>query len=290
MRTVYVIFNPTSGSYRPERAAKILAKLQSAGLQPVELLPKSLADADRIVTDICNQQNKPVIIAVGGDGTVNTVINSMPADSATLGIIPLGTANVMARELGIQSIDDAVSRIVRGTTQRLAVGEAFTTTTSKKFVLMAGVGLDAAAVFDVRPAEKKRLGKGAYVLAGIRQMIHWDASEMEIKCGERILRCSSAIIANASHYAGPYQIAPQANLFSHQLVIVPLYFKHRRDVVCQSFPVLCGMPYSTHGTCMAEAGTAITISGKKFIQLDGDSFARTPVTIRLIPDFNDLIV
>ena len=290
MRPVHVIFNPASGSYRPERAAKILAKLQSAGLQPIELLPKSLTGADRIVKDICSQQGKPVIVAVGGDGTVNTVINSMPADSATLGIIPLGTANVMARELGIRSIDDAVSRIACGTTKRLTVGEALTPTENKKFVLMAGIGLDAAAVFDVRPTEKKRLGKGAYVLAGIRQMIHWDASEMEIKCGERTLCCSSAIIANASHYAGPYQIAPQANMFSHQLVVVPLYFKHRRDVVRQAFPVLCGQQFRSDRACLVDAGTEVVISGTKFIQLDGDSFAQTPFTIRAIPDFNDLIV
>lgn len=290
MRTIYVVFNPTSGSYHPGRAARIMAKLRAAGLEPVELLPQSLEDAHYMVADLCNQQPRRVIIAVGGDGTVNTVINGMSPGGATLGIIPLGTANVMARELGIRSIDDAIARIARGTTKRLAIGEACTTTVCKKFVLMAGIGLDAAAVADVHPEEKKRLGKGAYVLAGIRQMIRWDASQMQISCGTNTLYCSSVIIANATHYAGPYQIAPQASLFSHQLVIVPLHFNRRRDVLRQALPVLCGRPYSSQGTCLVHAETQITVTGAKHIQLDGDAFEQTPVTIRLIPDFTDLIV
>lgn len=289
MRPVHVVFNPTSGSYLMSKAEQILSLLCSEGLNPQSILPNSLADAHKKIGDICEQFTKPCIIAVGGDGTINTVINSMPLGRATLGIIPLGTANVMARELGIHSIQDAVKRIAGGTVRPFSVAEAVSSAGVRRFVLMAGVGFDAAAVADVRPGEKRLFGKGAYLLSGLRQCLHWDHRTITVKSGQQEVCCNSVLLANVAHYAGPYRLAPSASLFASHLVVVPLPFSGRFQFIRFIGSVLLRGSYASPASWCEEQGP-IHVSGDKLVQLDGDSFGEGPVTVRLIPAFNDLIV
>lgn len=289
MAIVHVVFNPTSGSYSSYKAEQILTQLRAAGLDPQPLLPRSLAESMQAVADLCTQATPPTIIAVGGDGTVNTVINSMPQGSATLGIIPLGTANVMARELGIRSQQDAIARIARGTLRPFTVGEASSTAGVRRFVLMAGIGADAEAVADVRPSEKRLLGKGAYALAGLRRCLDWDNRKVTVTCGGQTRCCNSLIIANAAHYAGPYCLVPQASLFLPHLVVAPLPFNSPLGLLSFTASVFLRGRYAAPDA-FASGGDTISITGDKPVQLDGDSFGATPLTIRLIPSFNSLII
>lgn len=289
MQTVHVVFNPASGSYAPARAEQILTRLRAAGLDPQPLLPQTLAESMQAVAELCNTKSFPTIIAVGGDGTINTVINSMPQGSATLGIIPLGTANVMARELGITSQQDAIARIARGTVRPFTVGEASSSAGVRRFVLMAGIGVDAAAVADVRSSEKRLLGKGAYILSALRQCLNWDNSSLTVSIGQQRRSCHSLLVANAAHYAGPYRLAPRASLFAPHFELVPLPFSGPWDLIRFAGSVFIhGMNEAADAFCSAQE--PILIEGDKAVQLDGDSFGSTPLTIRLIPDFNNLIV
>ncbi len=289
MQTAHVVFNPSSGSYSNQIAERITTALASVGLTPHSILPRSLDEAKDAVSSICKQYTQPTIIAAGGDGTINSVINSIPQGGATIGIIPMGTANVMARELGISSADDAVARIARGDTRMFSVGEATSSAETRRFILMAGIGFDASAVADVRDSEKRLLGKGAYVLSGMRQLINWDSSVITVRSGDREIRCNSLIVANAAHYAGPYKLAPQASLFSRRLDIIPMQFSHPLSFLRFSCSVLLrGKLQKADRWSVGEE--TIKISGEKKVQLDGDSFGTIPLSIRLIPDFNKLII
>ncbi|MCE1225667.1 MAG: diacylglycerol kinase family lipid kinase [Geobacteraceae bacterium] len=289
MSIVHVVFNPTSGSYSSRKAEQILTQLRAAGLDPQPLLPRSFAESMQAVADLCTQATPPTIIAVGGDGTVNTVINSMPQGSATLGIIPLGTANVMARELGIRSQQDAIARIARGTLRPFTVGEASSTAGVRRFVLMAGIGADAEAVADVRPSEKRLLGKGAYVLAGLRRCLDWDNRQITATCGGQTRCCNSLIIANAAHYAGPYRLVPQASLFTPYLVVAPLPFNSPLGLLGFTASVFLRGRYAAPDALSVEK-ESILVETDKPVQLDGDSFGTGPVTIRPIPSYNSLII
>lgn len=289
MQTVHVVFNPASGSYAPARAEQILTGLRAAGLDPQPLLPQTLAESMQAVAELCNRTTPPTIIAVGGDGTINTVINSMPQGRATLGIIPLGTANVMARELGISSQQDAIARIARGTLRPFSVGEASSAAGVRRFVLMAGIGADAAAVADVRPSEKRLLGKGAYILSALRQCLNWDSGSLTVTIGRHQHSCHSLLVANAAHYAGPYRLAPRASLFTPHFELVPLLFRGPSDLLRFAGSVFIHGTYEA-ADAFCTSQEPILIEGDKPVQLDGDSFGTTPLTIRLIPDFNQLIV
>lgn len=289
MQTVHVVFNPASGSYSPGRSAQILALLAAAGLDPQPVVPANQSEAQHAIAALCRQTTPPVIIAVGGDGTINTVINSIPQGRATLGIIPLGTANVMAQELGIRSVPEAVSRIARGTVRPFSVGEATGSAGTRRFVLMAGIGVDAAAVADVRPAEKRLLGKGAYVLAGLRRCLDWDNRLITVHCAGQTCRCTSLIVANAAHYAGPYRLVPQATLFAPHLIITPLPINGPFSLLTFTASVFLRGKYEA-AEAFSSGLEPFTITGTKPVQLDGDSFGTTPLTIRVLPDFNNLII
>jgi diacylglycerol kinase family enzyme len=224
---------------------------------------------------------------VGGDGTINSVINGMTPKGATLGVIPLGTANVLAWELGIRSIEAALKRIAHGQQRLFSVGEVSSAAGQRRFLLMAGIGLDAAAVAGVRPEEKARLGKLAYLLSGLRRFVDWDRSLLTVSDGRRSERCHSLIVANACHYGGPYRLAPGAEIFAPRLEVLPFQFPTRRSFLRIALPLVLGRPPVTVDWQLREGELSIT--GAKAVQLDGDSFGSGPLTIRLLADFNQLL-
>ncbi len=287
MQTTYVIFNPASGSYSPRRADRVLAVLRSAGFIPEPLTPSGEPEAVAAVRAICDSGRQPLIIAAGGDGTVNTVINGMTRQSATLGFIPLGTANVLARELGIRSLESAVQRLVSGERRLFSVGEVISGCDVKRFLLMAGVGIDGAIVAGVRAEEKRRLGKLAYLLSAMRELKNWDRSILTISDGEHSMSCHSVVIANAAHYGGPYMLAPRASLFSRHLEIVPLTFPTARNFVQFGISLLMGK--SAESPAWQLRNGQLTVTGTKAVQLDGDRHGAAPVIIRLVEDFNSIL-
>jgi len=286
-QTAHVVFNPASGSYTPSRVATILSGLRAAGFSTEVVLPDSEAAAIDAVRGLCNPARPPLIIAVGGDGTINSVINGMTPQGATLGVIPLGTANVLAWELGIRSIDAALQRLAHGQRRLFSVGEATSARGTRRFLLMAGIGLDAAAVAGVRPGEKARLGKLAYLLSGLRQLRDWDRSLLTVSDGQRSVACHSVIVSNACHYGGPYRLAPGAEIFAPQLAVLPFQFPTRRSFFRAALPLVLGRTPAPAGWQLQQG--SLTITGAKAVQLDGDSFGTGPLTISLLPDFNRLL-
>ena len=287
MQTAHIVFNTLSGSYSTARQQQILTLIENAGISPRAIHPRSAIEAQAVVRELCATHQQPCIIAVGGDGTVNTVLNGLLPQRANLGIIPLGTANVLAYELGIQTIEQAVQRIARGSLRPFTVGEARGSSETRRFLLMAGIGFDGAVVAGVNHHIKARLGKLAYLLAGLRQLCHWDRSTITIDDGERSNSCHSVIIANAAHYGGPYRIARETDIFSPQMEVMPLPLSSRADLLRLVFGLLTNRPVSP--ARWLTQNTIIRVNGNKPVQLDGDPFGNGPIEIRLIPEFNRLI-
>lgn len=287
-RPTFLIYNPTSGSFSPKRLRAMVDRLAAAGTKP-ELLPTACAeDTELFARRICREVAAPLILVAGGDGTVNGVINGLTPGTATLAVLPTGTSNVLARELGIGSLEDAVQRVVRGQSRPASAGEMESRTGRRRFILMAGVGVDGAVVEGVRLAEKRRFGKGAYLAAALRHLAAWDTGMLEVTGGGCRVRCHSVIVCKACRYAGDFRLAPEAALFT------------------PGFQVLCitGGPFTylklalllgTGGVTRNRSvrhfhADEVTVSGDKPVQLDGDPCSRAPVTIRSLPDFLRLIV
>jgi diacylglycerol kinase family enzyme len=188
--------------------------LKPAGLEPELLLTGCAEDAPRFASRICAAGDDPLILVAGGDGTLNGVLNGLAPGKATLGVIPLGTSNVLARELEIHSLDDALARIAAGRSRPVSVGELECGGDRRRFLLMAGIGVDGAVVRGVRLKEKRLVGKGAYLLSALREIGAWDRGELKVSGDGHTVSCHSVIVCNASKYGGNFVLAREADLFS----------------------------------------------------------------------------
>ena len=287
-RRCFLIVNPTSGSYSRQSVERIMARLAAAGLDPQFLATGSGEDATLFAGRICAEHLDPLILVAGGDGTVNGVLNGLVPGAATLGVIPVGTSNVLARELEIDSVDDALKRVVAGRTRPVPVGEVRLDGETRRFLLMAGVGVDGAVVRDVRLGEKRAFGKGAYLLAALRLLFFWDESLVQVTGGGRSVACHSVIVSNAAKYGGNFVLAPGGDLFSPGLQVACIgggrfaYLAHALRLVLGNFSA----------SRLVEIFTAeeLEVTGEKAVQLDGDFFGLAPAHFRSIPDFLRMIV
>jgi diacylglycerol kinase (ATP) len=152
-REAVIIGNPNSGSAGQEGYLERFAEVLRAGGLPVAVLNTERPDH---ATELAAEAGDRLVVAAGGDGTVNEVLNGL-SQEATLGILPLGTANVLARELGLPLEPEAAcERILTGTAFRTDVGVATDGEgTERRFACMAGIGFDAEVVGEVGPRLKR---------------------------------------------------------------------------------------------------------------------------------------
>jgi diacylglycerol kinase (ATP) len=287
-RRCFLIVNPTSGSFSQTKINRILASLREAGLDPVLMPTGSPLDAALFAARLCAEVPDPLILVAGGDGTVNGVLNGLTPGVATLGVIPLGTSNVLARELSIHSIDQALKRVTGGRTRPIPVGELVCAAANRRFLLMAGVGVDGAVVRGVRHEEKRLLGKGAYLLSALRLIFAWDREELQVVCAGKSLSCDSVIVCNAGKYGGNFQLAPEGAIFSPGFQVFCIR-GGRLSYLKLAFLLALGRVRASRSVTILKA-SELEISGRKAIQLDGDFFGCAPLRIRSVPDFVRLIV
>lgn len=205
-RRVLIVYNPTSGWRRVGKLDAVVKRLRQLGCI-VEVRPTAgPSDATRIAREGV-AEGFDVIVAAGGDGTINEVANAIPASGPPLGIVPLGTANILAWEIGLGRRTERIARtIAEGKPRPIVVGRVGT----RKFLLMVGIGFDGAVVAGISPYLKKRLGKGAYVLAGIVQLMRYRWPTLSVKVDGLAHSCAMAIVAKAHYYAGKFVLAPDA--------------------------------------------------------------------------------
>ena len=210
-----IIGNPNSG--RPgskdylERCAKIL---RSGGLE-VKVLNTERPDH---ATELAASAGDRLVVAAGGDGTINEVINGLDKD-ATLGILPLGTANVLAREIGLPlDAGRACERILSGERTRIDVGVAKTPEgAERRFACMAGVGFDAHVVRAVTPRLKRYLRSLAFPIIGLKVLFEREFPPVQVVHGDETYITRFAIIANGHYYGGDFRVTHPGLLTNGEL-------------------------------------------------------------------------
>lgn len=284
-----LIVNPVSGGYSRQRLAQVTAALEAGGLAPELLLTENAADAELFSRRICQEREEPFLIAVGGDGTVNGVINGLAAKKATLAVLPLGTANVLAKELGIISLEDAVARIARGTTRPLTVGLLEAGGVRRRFLLMAGIGVDGSIVRGVREREKRVIGKGAYLLSAARLLCDWERERLVVTAGGRRIECHSVVVCNAARYGGGFIFAPDAELFTPEFRVACITAETRSAYLRLALAVISGR-VTENRDLVCFGAEELLVSGKKAVQADGDYCCDAPVRITANSGFARLVV
>jgi diacylglycerol kinase family enzyme len=285
----YLFINPCSGRYDRGRIDTVVTRLNEAGLHPVVCTVTPSCDGRSIFQAINTAIERPLVVVAAGDGTINAVVNSLNPDTVTLAILPLGTSNVLAAEIGISSLEDGICRLLAGKTRSLSVGVLESEGVSRRFVLMAGIGFDGAVVRDVRLPVKRFLKQGAYAIAAIISCLKWDRSLIEVRTPERSIACHSVIICNASRYGGSFTLAPECSVFSPGLTAICVQKNSRRTYLQLALELLKGRIASSPAIIRIPAD-GCEIRGIKPLQIDGDFIGYTPGRLKSVADFARIIV
>jgi YegS/Rv2252/BmrU family lipid kinase len=178
-----------------------------------------------------------VIAVAGGDGTINEVVNGLAGSSVALGVIPLGTANVLADEIGLKRAPGDVARVLaEGPIRPISVGLA----NGRRFVMMAGAGFDASVVDQVSLSLKRRLGPFAYVWQTFKHAFTDRFAECEVTVDGVAYKTVSAVVCNGRHYGGPFVAAPAAALTDGLLHVILLKGRGWLSVARYSIALLMG--------------------------------------------------
>jgi YegS/Rv2252/BmrU family lipid kinase len=208
---VLVIFNPAAGARRRRRFERVAGALAEAGIRFTVADTAAPGHAERLAREAVAAGER-VVVAAGGDGTIAEVVNGIAGSEARLGVIPIGTANVFAHELGLPFGAAAIAAsLKRGAVRHVIPGAArFADGRTRLFVQMLGVGLDAAVVASLNGALKRRIGKGAYVVATLHQIARWRFPRLELTLDGAPAEAAQVIAAKSRFYGGRFLLAPEA--------------------------------------------------------------------------------
>ena len=285
----YLFVNAGSGRYNEAGLGTVVDFLQSHAFRVMTFYVSSPADSYSCCRKIYDDTDRPLIVIAGGDGTLNGVLNGLIPHTATLAILPMGTSNVMAAELGIHSLHDGLGRIVRGESMPLPVGELTLAQARYRFALMAGCGLDGAVVRDVGILGKKWLKQGAYALSAFRSTLAWDETCFDVVTSSGVITCHTAVICNGSRYAGDFLLAPSEKIFEPGFTVACVTSSRRLDY-CAIAADLYRNRIEANPRIITRPSHLVEIRGTRPIQIDGDFIGYGPASVKAVPDFAHIIV
>jgi len=218
---VAVIFNPEKvDKGRLERAVD--TALSQTNNPPAIYLPTSQYETGFEQTKEAIDEGCTLVLAVGGDGTLRPIIQALAGTEVSIGIVPRGTANALARNLGIPlgNMGRAIARAVTGTDRSIDVGVANLNfggsrgSESHAFSVMAGMGLDAKIIMNTDSELKRRLGWVAYIDGGFRSLpSRFERMDVSVNSrASKTLKVHSLLIGNCGFLAGNITLMPDARL------------------------------------------------------------------------------
>lgn len=236
-----------------------------------------------------------LIIAAGGDGTINEVANGMLHSGVPLAILPGGTANVLAREMRVPiHMERAAAQIAGLQPCRISVGRLRLGASPERcFLCMAGAGLDAEIVSHIHPALKMRAGKFAYYAHGLAQVFR-PLREFDVLVDGKSFRASFALISRVRNYGGDLEIALGASLLRDDFQVVlfrgtqsATYLRYLAGVALKRVERMpgCTVLYGQSVACEHPAG-APPIK----VQLDGELAGALPAAADILPDALTLLM
>ncbi len=288
---VLIVHNPTAGGSRA-RAGATIVRLRRLGCDLEVRSTARRGDAEAFARAAVGQGFDRVV-AAGGDGTINETIQGLAGTGLPLALLPLGTANVLAAEIGLGSEPAALAEtIARGEPRSICLGRVRGADgRARFFTSMAGIGADAHAVAGISPDLKRLTGKGAYYAESLRQFLVCPFPHSRVSVEGTAYEAVSVVIANGRHYAGDYVLAPDARLAEPRLHVCLFEKAGRaaafRYALATQQGELTGLP-----DYRVVTGRKVRIEGPADdpVQADGDIVAALPVEIEAVPDALRLVM
>jgi diacylglycerol kinase family enzyme len=234
------------------------------------------------------ERGADLIVAVGGDGTINEVANGMIGSHVPLAVLPGGTANVLVRELGISlNLLKAARQISALLPVRISAGllHAYGGV-SRHFLLMCGAGFDAHIVYNLNLDWKARYRQGAYFAGGFRELAR-TLDELEVRVNGSSHRCSFGLASRTRNYAGYFSICLGASLHSDDFEVYLFEGVNPFRYAKYLSGVLAGRVARMKGVRVLRA-TQVEFHSPAdphiYVQVDGEYAGRLPARVEIVPD------
>jgi diacylglycerol kinase (ATP) len=231
----------------------------------------------------------------GGDGTINEAVNGMVHSGVPLGILPAGTANVLANELGIgKTMERAAASLAHSIKERVAVGllSSGTDHLRRHFLLMAGAGLDADIVHHLNPRVKEALGKVAYWIGGFSK-VGRRIPEFTVHAEGREFRAGFALLSRVRNYGGDLEIAPTISLLDDEFEMVLFEGESSLGFLKYMLAVVVHQQRTMPGITILRTRQAVFSApggSKIHLQVDGESAGLAPARVEIVPNALTLLV
>lgn len=205
-----IIFNPVAGRRRAHLLWRVLDVLVANGVR-LDLAETARAGHAEALAREAARRGEKMVVAAGGDGTIAEVANGLMGSGTQLGVIPLGTANVLAHELGLPfSPKTVAAALAFGRTSTLWPGQTHGPDGVRLFVQMLGVGFDAHVVHHLSSGLKKSFGKGAYAMQSVRELARYKFPVIRMRIDQTETEAGSVIISKGRLYGGRFRLAADA--------------------------------------------------------------------------------
>jgi len=276
---IIIIHNPNAGKLNRKKFKAVLDGLKNNHISSELIMTEYAGHGTELAKQHCSRNDIDMIVAAGGDGTINEVINGLYGSNMPLGIIPMGTVNVLAKEIGLKNTKaHIVDTIVRGHSQKIYIAKI----NERYFALMASVGLDAKSVQKVNLKLKKYLGEFAYFISFVKQLIISNATEYQVTIDDKNHQCFGAIISNGKYYAGKYICAPGSDLKDDKLYVVLMKNKGRLNLLRYYAAIITNRVGALDDMELYPAKSiSVSCAVAAPIQVDGDNFGNLPVKISI---------
>lgn len=287
-----MVYNPGAGQLRGRRAGlvhRIVATLRAAGHGVSSTPTDGPGTAGQIAREAI-QKGADLILALGGDGTVNELLPGVVHSAVPLAALPAGTANVLTREIGLGTNPlKAAARLGELVPRRVSAGllRSEPGPLDRYFLLMAGAGFDAHIVYRLNLPLKSRLGQVAYWVSAMKELGR-ELEEFEVQVGEQSFLCSFALASRVRNYAGYFEIARRVSLVRDEFEIVLFegrsvvrsYLKYLAAVVAKKASNTKGMSFVRgRKVCFSTPSEQ-----RVYVQVDGEYAGRLPASVEIVSD------
>ena len=281
-RRFFLADNPGAG-FRSHRLVDAVALcLEGYGARIARAPFGTAAESAAAIAAAARSGSFDAIVAAGGDGTVRLAVKAALGTGVPIGVIPLGTGNVLAHESGLPSQPQAAADLLlHGEVSFVNAGRA----NGELFLLMVGIGFDGRIINALDHRLKRRFGKLAYVKPTLQALAH-GADRLDVTLdGVSRHTASWAIVANASCYGGSFSLAPAASIMEPELVAVLFHGELRLQRLAQLVDLALGRLDRRAASAGSDVTTHVCrtalITGTEPMptQLDGDAFGMTPIVI-----------
>lgn len=261
---------------------RIIYYLREMGIS-AETVQASSADHASSLARECALSGYDLVIAVGGDGTINSVINGIVNTNTALGVIPFGTVNVFALLMDIPlEIRAACQVIARGKTRTIDLGKA----NNRYFSSLTGIGFDAYIIHMMDSGFKRTFGAGAYFFSGLMNLLHYRFKTIHLTIDNQPVKRTGyvVVIGNGKYYSPNMVISPAAKIDDGMLDIVIFKSHNLFRVASYLWQMKAGNLAELPDVEYLQ-GKHIVVEqhGNHFVHIDGEPYGHTPIDIEVVP-------